>query len=146
MLTFSKMQGDRQFKSQVIPLWSYPMLKYLPWHLFPSLLDQIVSFTFTKVTGLWLLNSSLNFTSPTIFSNVLKCIQIKYVIANPIVKFLMFSNYQNLQTYRLRPSSGRNTPPRRPAKSSLTTIFQMYKFNKKSMFFANVFPDMSKSF
>merc|ERR550532_2001358 len=27
--SFSKMQGDRQFKSQVIPLWSYPMLKYL---------------------------------------------------------------------------------------------------------------------
>ena len=59
--------------------------------------------------------------SPTIFSNVLKCIQIKYVIANPIVKFLMFSNYQNLQTYHLRPSSGRNT--RWPAKNSLTTNF-----------------------
>ena len=43
LVTFSKMHGDKQFKSKVIPMWSYPMLKYLILgHLSPHLLNEII--------------------------------------------------------------------------------------------------------
>ena len=133
------MQGDRQFKSQVIPLWSYPMLKYLPWHLFPSLLNR-------SDCELYFYKSDGALTSEFFF---------KLHVANHILKcFEMYPNQichrqpycQILNVFKLSKSSNLSSPTifwsqhslacRELSNNKFSKSFQMYPNTSKKI---NVF-------